>query len=130
MTLLEWLQSMSMALSLVEPLLMSVWHTAFCDTFSGEVFQNILSEFINRVVIFFLEVSWDDSAISFFPLSIIMVVSYEPIKLWVEALETWLGFFNLTDLSHMVELSFLWVSKSLMENMSWSFILRLAITRA
>jgi len=109
---------------------LSVWHTSFSNSFSGEVFQNILSEFINWVIIFFLEVSWDNSVVSFFPLSFIMVVSYESIKFWVETLETWLGFFNLSDLSHMVELSFLWVSKSLMESMSWFFIFRLAITRA
>ena len=78
---------------------LAVWLSAIGHTLCGELFQNILCEKINMVIIFRIEVFWDLSLVSVLPLAVIVIISDEAVEVGLESFKVRLGFLNFTDLN-------------------------------
>ena len=66
----------------------------FCDSLSCVILDNISSECVNWVIITAIEVFRQNSFVSVFPLSSIVIVSYKTMETGFKASEVFLGFFN------------------------------------
>ena len=76
-----------------------VWLSTIGHTLGGELFQNVLREKVDVVIILRIEVFWDLSLVSILPLAFIVIISDEPVEVSLESFEIRLGFLNFTNLN-------------------------------
>ena len=97
-----------------------VWFALWGHTFGGEILKNVSGKLINGVVVSLFEVSWQDSLVSIFPFSVVVVISYETVLVSVESFEIGTCFLDSTGLGHiqMMSLIMLREHKSLMKVLS------------
>ena len=72
----------------------TIWLSFCSHTLGGVILDDIGSEGINWMIVRIVKVSWQDSFVWFFPLSLIVVVSNETVKTSIKACEVLLSFLN------------------------------------
>jgi hypothetical protein len=73
-----------------------VWKSFSGHTFCSVFLHNLSGKSVDCNSITFIKVSWDLSGVSIFPFSTVVVVSWEPIKMSIEACKFSAGFFNFS----------------------------------
>ena len=82
----------------------TIWLSFCSHTLGGVILDDIGSEGINWMIIRIVKVSWQDSFVWFFPLSLIVVVSNEAVKTSIKACEVLSSLFDLSALDVSIDL--------------------------
>lgn len=85
---------------------LTIRHAFLGYALSGVVFDNVCSELVNGRTVLVVEVAWQNTIVRVFPLSVIVIVTDEPMKRCWEALKVLLSLLNSFTLGKSIVMVF------------------------